>query len=395
MPIFSVGEKIFMKIAGIICEYNPFHLGHLRQFSLIRETLGDDTAIVCVMSGNYVQRGMPAAWDKFARAKAALSCGADVVLELPVTAVLRSAEGFADAGVAILTGFGCTHLCFGAECGSAEPLMALAQTMRTDTFCHRLREELDKGLPYAAAQQHAANDMNGLLSSPNNILGVEYCKAILRQNSTMIPVAVQRNGNYHAQTPDQAEPSATAVRNLLPNGPWQKYLPEEAANVLADAPQFDLHWGERAVLARLRSLTDDQWEQTAHGSEGLWRKAMKASRNCSDFESIINAVKSKRYPRTRIQRLLLCAYLGITGEMLNAPLPYVRVLAVSQRGRALLRQARDSELLPLINAGETPAQKEYFRLETVAADLYTLFIHPDRIVNCRTEQDGRIFFEKL
>ena len=116
-----------MKTVGIICEYNPFHLGHRRQLELVRQTLGEDTAIVCVMSGNYVQRGEPARWDKFTRARAALACGADVVLELPLTCALRSAEGFARGGVEILTRFGAEVLSFGAECGDGELLMELAR----------------------------------------------------------------------------------------------------------------------------------------------------------------------------------------------------------------------------------------------------------------------------
>lgn len=379
-----------MKIAGIICEYNPFHLGHLRQLRLVKEHLGDDTLIVCVMSGNYVQRGMPAAWDKFARTDAALSCGAHVVLELPVTAVLRSAEGFADAGVEILTKFGCTHLCFGAECGNADALMMLAEKVDTEEFRQVLRDGLDRGLSYAAARQAALQDDAGLLDTPNNILGLEYCRAILRQGSGMVPVAIQRNGNYHASEPDAAEPSATAIRNLLAKGPWQEYLPKEAAAVLANAPVYDLTWGERAVLARLRTMTEQQWETTAHSSEGLWRKAMKASRECSTLEQIMEAVKSKRYPRTRIQRLLLCAYLGISEAALKASLPYVRILGFRQQGQPLLRLAKDRGELCFVNPGQTPADSAYYALETTAADLYTLFAKPNTDCPCGAEHAGRI-----
>ena len=384
-----------MKIAGIICEYNPFHLGHLRQFRLVKELLGPDTRIVCAMSGNYVQRGMPAAWDKFARAKAALACGADVVLELPVTAVLRSAEGFANAGVEILSKFGCTHLCFGAECGDSDALMELAKQVDTDTFRHALRDGLDQGLSYAAARQDALRDEAGLLNTPNNILGLEYCRAVLRQSSSMIPVAVQRNGDYHASEADAEEPSASAIRNLLPDGPWQDYLPKEAAAVLVHAPVYDLMWGERAVLARLRTMTDAQWEHAAHGSEGLWRKAMKACRECSTLESIIEAVKSKRYPRTRIQRLLLCAYLGIDEANLRAPLPYVRILGFGQNGQTLLRMAKNRDELFLLNPGQTPADKAYYALEIIAADLFALFSQPDAACPCGTEHRGRIIFENF
>lgn len=383
-----------MNIAGIICEYDPFHKGHLRQIHLLRQQLGADTAVVCVMSGNYVQRGMPAAWDKFARAEAAVACGADVVLELPLTAVLRSAEGFARAGVEILTAFGCTHLCFGAECGSAGLLMELAKTIDTPEARAALREGLDKGLSYAAARQAAVGDTS-VLSAPNNILGLEYCRAILHTGSSVVPLAIQRNGDYHADLPQADEPSATAIRKLLPDPKWANYVPAECSQVLKDAPIYDLTFGERVMLARLRTLSEEDWEQTAHGSEGLWRKAMKACRRCTGYDAIVEEVKSRRYPATRIQRLLLCAFLGITAEQLTAPLPYVRLLGFGARGRPLLRRAKDTGELVIVNPGQLPPDKAYYRLEITAADLFGLFIQPDLPCPCATEQNGRINFENL
>ncbi len=380
-----------MKIAGIICEYNPFHKGHQRLFDLIRREFGENTPIVCVMSGNYVQRGTPAAWDKYTRANAAVACGADLVLELPLTAVLHSAEGFASAGVEILTKLGSvTHLCFGSECGDISLLTDLAAKMRTEEYAETLRDYLAEGNSYAAARQLAAGCCNELMSQPNNILGLEYCLAIQTSGSSLIPCTFQRNGSYHADVPEEAEPSATSIRGCLDRDDWTDYLPTEAAAQLASAPRYDTKWGERAVLARLRSLSDEQWEQTAHGSEGLWRKAMKASRSCSTLEDILQAVKSKRYPMTRINRLLLCAYLGITSEQLHASIPYVRILAVSSTGRTLLRQAKNDSSLTLINPGETPCDQAYYRLETVASDLFSLFCAPDALPLCGAEQAARI-----
>lgn len=380
-----------MKTVGIICEYNPFHLGHLRQLRLTRELLGPDTQFVCVMSGNYVQRGVPAMWHKSTRAAAALACGADLVLELPITGVLQSAEGFARTGVAILTRLGCVDtLCFGAECGSAEALLSLARQLDAPDFPSALRRELDRGLPYAAARQAALKDQSGLLSSPNNILGLEYCRAILQLGSHLTPLAISRGGDYHARQADYQEPSATAVRSLYPHGGWQEFVPAETAALLAEAPWYDRNFGERAMLARLRSLTDAQWESCAHGSEGLWSKAMKAARTQPTLEAIIQATKSKRYPRTRIDRLLLCAFLGISSEHLAAPVPYVRILGASIRGRTLLRQAKEQEALPLVNAGQMPPDAAYFRLECQASDLFSLFAAPDFPTACQLEQHSRI-----
>lgn len=383
-----------MKTAGIICEYNPFHLGHQRQFHLIREQLGQDCNIVCLMSGNYVQRGMPAMWDKFTRAKSALLSGADLVLELPITGVLQSAEGFASTGVEILTKLGCVnYLCFGVEQGDAETFLSLAKKTDDPKVQEAFREHLDSGLSYAAARQQALDDLNGLLSTPNNILALEYCRAILRINSNLKPLTVLRNSDYHAPLPDADAPSATAVRNIFPHGPWKTCVPEEAVTVLESAIQYDLKFGERAVLARLRTIDDFQWEACAHGSEGLWRKAMKASRAMATFEEILNEIKSKRYPMTRIQRLLMCAHLGITEDVLKSPIPYVRILAASKAGQQLIRTAKKQEQIPLINPGETPEHKTYYELEQRTAMLYGLFADPDSSTAGTFEENGRIILK--
>lgn len=379
-----------MKTAGIICEYDPFHLGHLRQFELLRQAIGEDTAIICAMSGNFVQRGMPAMWDKYTRANAAVACSADLVLELPITKVLQSAEGFAQGGVELLTQLGCVDvLCFGAECGDGNALMALAKRLDSDVCKLELRRHLSEGASYAVARQLAADDKDGILSSPNNILGVEYCRAILHYKSNLTPLAVQRGGDYHAQAADSQAPSATAVRSLYPTENWSDFVPSAAANMLSDAPYYTLSNGERAMLARLRAMSDCEWEHCAHGSEGLWSKAMKACRSKSSIEEIIQAIKSKRYPRTRIQRLLMCAYLGISHSSLQSPLHYTRLLAASERGRKLLRDIKNNSTLPIINPGEKPMHQEYYRLETQASDLFTLFSSAP-VSPCRLEQEARL-----
>jgi len=381
-----------MKAAGIICEYNPFHLGHARQLNLIRRELGDDTPIVCVMSGNYVQRGAPAMWDKFTRAEAAAACGADLVLELPLTCVLQSAEGFAAGGVEILTKSGVvSYISFGAECGDGQMLMDLAVKSLSEVCEADLRRYLAEGLSYAAARQAALHDTEGVLLKPNNILGLEYCRALLRQQSPLQPLVVQRTGDYHSTDAADA-PSATAVRSRFPDGNWQELMPEQAAAVFHGRPWYETSFGARAVLARLRALSDEEWAQTAHGSEGLWSKAMKAAAVCGTLEEIIAQTKSKRYPQTRIQRLLLCAYLGLTDTELHQPIPYTRVLAANETGRKLLRQIRDIGALEVLNPGQKPKQAEYYRLETRASDLYTLFSADGFPSPAGQEQRARIKF---
>lgn len=379
-----------MKTVGIICEYNPFHLGHKKQFDIIRQRLGEDTAIVCLMSGNFVQRGAPAVFDKSLRAQAAVRSGADLVLELPVTYALSSAEGFAAGGVRILSGF-CDYLCFGCESGTEDTLLETAKALLAPDFPETLRLQLDKGLSFPAARQAALGEKGELLKSPNDILGVEYCKAILSQNSSMKPLPIHREGGYHDTTPDSENPSATAVRNLIVSKhDWKSCIPPSAISAFEGAAVHTLAAGERSILARLRSMTDEEFEALPYGSEGLWRKFMHACRSCASLEDILTATKSKRYTRTRLDRMAMCAFLGITENMLNSPAPYARVLGFNDTGKALLKNARLSGTFP--HTGDA-TKDPYERLEQRANDLYGLF-RADGLSPAGSEQKRRVYIKK-
>ena len=362
-----------MKTVGIICEYNPLHRGHKKQIDRIRQEYGPETAVVCLMSGNYVQRGAPAILDKQLRAKAALLCGADLVLELPVTYALSSAEGFAAGGVNILSKM-CDSLCFGAETADKDALLATASALLSDRFPPLLREELDTGKSFPAARAAALHRMGlsaQLLAQPNDILAVEYCKAILSQNSPIEPFPIHREGSYHAETADTENPSATSVRKLmLIAHNWKLCVPRAARDIFEGAPLHTVAAGERAILAKLRTMTDAEFEALPYGSEGLWRKFMHACRKERTLEDILTATKSKRYTRTRLDRMVMCAFLGITKEILEAPAPYTRVLALNDTGRQVLKKAKEAALY--INAGES-YDHPYWTLEQRCADLYGLF----------------------
>ena len=365
-----------MKLAGIICEYNPFHRGHLRQLRLTREALGEDCALICLMSGNFVQRGEPAIFPKSLRAQAAVRCGADLVLELPLTTALSSAEGFAAGGVRILNALGCEVLSFGSETGSPEPLLAAARANLDAAFDELLKKHLSDGGSYARARTLALKEMGveTTLDSPNDILGVEYCKAILRQSSPMKPLVIPRTGSYHARIIDPEAPSASALRLAMAMGEgntWQPAIPACLHPLYKNAPFHSLETGERAILARVRTLPDENYRALPFGAEGLWSKLMKNCRSCGTVEEILEATKSKRYARSRIQRMLLCAFLGLTAEDLSAPAPYARILAFNSRGRSLLRDLKGR--FPLVNAGERPHDEGYYALEFRAGDLYSLF----------------------
>ncbi len=355
-----------METVGIICEYNPFHNGHLKQLRAI------DGVKVCLMSGNYVQRGEPALLDKFTRAKAAVLCGADLVLELPLTYAVSSAEGFAAGGVEVLTRMGCIDtLCFGSESGEISNIMSTARLLLTERFQDVLRSELKAGVSFPRARQNAIAALEGdggELEAPNDILAVEYCKAILRQQSPIKPMTLRREGSYH-ESAEQENPSASVLRT---KSDWRGYLPEAALQVFYDAPRYTIEAGERAWLARLRTMTEEEFSRLPYGSEGLWRKVMHACRTEATLKDILNAAKSKRYTHTRLKRMLLCAYLGISEEMLQQTAPYVRVLAMNAQGAGVVREARKNGTIPLVHAGER-IEQPYAALERRADALYGLF----------------------
>ena len=377
-----------LKITGIICEYNPLHLGHKKQIDHIRAE-NPDGAIVCIMSGNYVQRGRPAIVDKTLRAKAAVMAGADLVLELPITAALNSAEGFAAEGVRILSHF-CTHLCFGAETADADVLMQTANALLHPDFPQHLHTYLDKGLSFPAARAAALVQMGiTAVTKPNDILAVEYCKAILSQKSSMIPMPIQRGGDYHDEAADEENPSATAVRSLmLQSGLWLDYVPEEVRECFREANLHTVGAGERAILSKLRIMTDVEFEAIPFGSEGLWRKLMHNARRFACLEDAITATKSKRYTRTRLDRMVMCAYLGITQQMMDSPAPYARLLAFNDTGRKILRQNKEN--FAVYNAGMR-VEHPYWELEKRAGDLYGLFAENQLEPPC-PEENRRVVY---
>ena len=354
---------------------------------------GEDTAIVCLMSGNFVQRGAPAIIDKSLRAKAAVCCGADLVLELPVTYALASAEGFAAGGVRILGAF-CDYLCFGTENAAAEELMQTAAALLSDVFPPLLRSHLDRGKSFPAARQAALEEMGlsgELLATPNNILAVEYCKAILSQGCAMKPLPIHRGGSYHDELPDYDNPSATAVRKLMAESrDFKSLVSDRAWDIFTAAPLHTIEAGQRAILAKLRTMTDAQFEALPYGSEGLWRKFMHACRSEATLDGIIAATKSKRYTRTRIDRMIMCAFLGISLQDMLSPVPYTRVLAFNDRGRTALRAARQTGTF--LNAGEIELT-EYGAKERQVGDLYGLFCE-DTPEAPGSENARRIYYHK-
>ena len=372
-----------MNTVGIICEYNPIHLGHVSHFEKTRAVLGGDTAIVCVMSGNYVQRGDFAVFCKHARAEAAVRCGADLVVELPSPYALLSAEGFAAAGVFILDKLGiCDYLSFGSESGDLEGLREAAEVFISQEANALLKEGLGMGLSYASAQQRAADVLLGsssdVLRSPNNLLGIEYLKALSVNKSPMTPITVTRVGGDHD---GDSGYSASAIRaRLLNRETWFDMMPQAASKVICKEiaegrGPVSMKLFEIAMLSRLRAI--DDFSGLSGASEGLERRFSRYAASAPSISGILDHVKTKRYALSRIRRLLMCACLGISTADTREPPPYIRVLAMNRTGMKLLRDASEKAELPIItkpaSISKFPGRPySVFNIEAAATDFYVL-----------------------
>ena len=382
-----------MQVAGIVAEYNPFHLGHGWHIAETRRLLGGDAGIVCVMSGNFVQRGEAAAMDKRRRAECALLGGADLVLELPTLWAAASAESFAQGAVALLAATGVVDvLSFGCESGDAAALSAAADCLLTDAHRDLLREDLARGVSFPVARQTAAERLIGpaasCLSTPNNNLAVEYLKALKLLRSPIAPLAVARVGAGHdAAAPADGFASASAVRAMLKDGRWEeagRYLPPSTLALLSrEAEQgrcpAGLEQCERAVLARLRTMDEADFAALpdSGAAEGLPHRLTEAVKASCSIEAFCAAAKTKRYTHARIRRLVLWAFLGLTAADRPASPPYLRVLGFNRRGQALLRNMEKCAALPILvksaHARRLPRPaRRLFELEARCTDLYAL-----------------------
>ena len=359
------------KVAGVVAEYNPFHRGHAHQIAETRRALGEDCAVVCVMSGDFVQRGDAAVFDKFQRAEMAVRCGADLVLELPLRWSLSSAEGFARGGVHLLASTGVvTHLSFGSETGELAPLQHAADGLRDPALGELLREELKRGLSFPAARQNALERLIGedaaVLTNPNDLLAVEYLRAIHDLDAALTPAAVRRVGAGHDAAGESDYPSASRLRERLRAGEdvsaWTPHLPDAEPVFLDDL--------EIALLSRLRALPPEAFAALPDCAEGLENVLYKAVDSAATLDDILAAAKSKRYPMSRLRRMLLCAALGVRRS--DGLPPYLRVLAANERGRALLHTMRETASLPIITKPAAARENADFRLTADAHDLYVL-----------------------
>jgi len=361
-----------MKVVGLVVEYNPLHNGHLYHFEQAKKASGSDAAIA-VMSGNFLQRGEPAVVDKRARAEMALSIGIDLVLELPTAYCTQNAEMFAFGAISTLHALGVVdYVCFGSESGDIRWLDHLAERLIDEpaSFKKRLRELLDMGLPYPRAYADAAAALAGvpavLLEQPNNILGLNYVLALKRLKSSIEPVTIQRiKAGYHQEDiSDVSIASATAIRKrifskdsdeevgispFVPRSTWEVLQREGSIN------RFPVDWNLYFpfVLHSLLAMDSEELGQIHEMGEGIENRLQKFAKLYSSYDLFMENLKTKRYTWNRLQRLLLYLLLNLKkNEMqsfsLSEGVPYIRVLGFNEKGKQLLKQAKEVCHLPII-----------------------------------------------
>lgn len=366
-------------VVGIICEYDPFHRGHAHQFDLIRQKL-PDALIVCLMSGCFTQRGTPAVHTPRFRAEAALKAGADLVLELPCAFAVRDAEHFALGGLEIFSKLGfVTHLSFGMEDDDFSMLQSAALLLESPTpaFESALHAALAEGLSFAAAQGSALGACLGhgeRWSRPNNILALCYLRAIRRLNSHLVPLPVQREGDYHAMELDANPwPSASAVRHALLAGEHQ------AAN---EACGYDLPLSpicrpdalDQLLIYQLRCASTDQLAQLPDCTEGLENRLKSCAGKALSREELISLLKTRRYAHARLSRLCTHALLGITARLLkeNGHPAYVRLLGLRREAAEITPLLRQSKLPVIAKAADGDLNDPLFQLDMRAYELWAL-----------------------
>ena len=371
-----------MKTAGIICEYNPFHNGHKYQIDQTRKA--GATHIVCVMSGNFTQRGDAAVFDKYLRAKTALENGADLVLELPTKYSLSAAEGFAAGAVGIIQALGCVDmLSFGSESGDIAALKEASAASEYAVHTEEFSRLMKSGKSYpaalaAAVKAYYTDDVYETLCSPNNTLAVEYLSALDNLGSRIEPFTVARQGAAH-DSEEQAGgfASASLIRKMIAAG--EDY---SALAPVIDAPTADIKRLERAILAKLRVMRPEELEKAYDGANGLAERLYKAVRKANTLEELYFLTKTKRYTLARIRRAVLCSFLDLNKEQLHIPNAYIRVLGMNGRGREILSAARcelpiDTSLKAL--AGTSRAAKKQALFEERCGDIYSLAFDKPRV----------------
>lgn len=379
-----------MKIGGIVAEYNPFHNGHKYQVEKSKE-LGEWTHVVAAMSSNYVQRGETALISKWARAEMAVKNGVDLVIEIPTLWSTSFAQRFALGGVSLLDSLGCVDmLSFGSECGDIDELIECKNAINSDAVTERLKENLDFGLSFASARAEALRTVYGnrffdILEEPNNTLGIEYLQALDKLDSSIVPMTIKRVGASHDSIiRSENFACASDIRSMMLGGgrEWEMFVPQsvvdiyrrEEENNRAPCPNSKL---EFSILCCMRQLSAEDIGLSPDVSEGIEYRIHDAALKASSLEELYQLAKTKRYSHARIRRIVLHAFMGFVADDYKENPPYIHVLAMNEKGKEILKEAKDKAKKPIVTkASDFDGLDDYgrhvFALEDMCTDVYSL-----------------------
>ena len=346
------------KVLGIIAEYNPFHNGHLLHLTKSKEETGAKYSI-CIMSGNFVQRGNTSIVNKWVKTEMALKSGIDLVLELPTVYSISSAENFAEGAIKLLNSLKIVDtISFGSENSDIDILNRISGILYEEPkqYVEFLNEELKKGLSFPKARENAIllylNDKkySNILNQPNNTLAIEYLKALKKYKSHIMPISIKREkAFYNSNCIVDEYASATAIRNMIVNNQFndiRKVMPRLAYDLLMQEIEnnqyvIDISKFEKEILYSIRRLSTADLKKFPEVNEGLENSIKNAANSCNTLAELINIIKSKRYTQTRIQRILLYILLNITKKDMyisRKTVPYARILGYSQKGKELISE---------------------------------------------------------
>lgn len=397
------------KVLGIIAEYNPFHNGHLLHLEKSKK-ICDAQYSVCVMSGNFVQRGNTSIVNKWIRAEMALKSGVDLVLELPTVYSISSAENFAEGAIKLLNSLKIVDtVSFGSENSDINVLNRISSILQEEPkqYLELLNSELKKGLSFPKARENAIllylNDKKylNILNQPNNTLAIEYLKALKKYKSHISPISVKREKVfYNSNCIVDEYASATAIRNMIIHEQFndiRKVVPTSSYNLLMDEIEkghlvIDISKFEKEILYAIRRLSADDIKNIPEVTEGLENAIKNASNSCNNLSELINIVKSKRYTQTRIQRILLYILLNITKKdmyLSRKNIPYARILGYSPQGKELISEIyRANPKITLItsvknflDSSNNKTYKYMLNKDILATNIYTLAYNNNSTAN--------------
>ncbi len=363
-----------MKVAAVICEFNPFHNGHKYLIDKIKSNYAD--CVVAIMSGSFVQRGDIAITDKYTRAKSALESGCDLVVELPTVFALSSAQRFAQGGVQIANALNADILCFGAEDADTSILAGIADAFDNDKFKEKLKEHLSLGEYYPKAVSLAlentySKECADIVNKPNNTLAIEYIKAL--RDTDISPVAIKRiDVDHDSDITSDNIASATHIRKLVHKGADFSAYTDITPDCITDIEKL-----ETAILYKLHTMSKAEIENLPDVSEGLHNRIFDCVRSSNSLEELFNTLKTKRYTLARLRRIVMCALLDITKDDIINDASYIRVLGMNNRGAQILKNCTSLPIVAKVKQDYDKLSneaKQIFHLDVRASDIFSLAV---------------------